>query len=637
MPISDEHSRLRKMNSDLYMTDIQPPNKRAILHGDRTQAPNDWTTSQKKEPSMTLSRDTKQTPKIFKRMFLGSFAFLLVAGLIFGSSFLLGGNSISSNNVSLSITTKSFVDGGEDLPVEVSIINKNKLPLELATLILEYPTGGDENLNAVSRISRSIGSLAVGDTRVESFNLKLYGIQNSQKTITARLEFHVQGSNAIYDRNEPATVTIRTSPANLALTLPDKITPNQELPIVFTVTGNGTATLATTAMIVQYPDGFTFTKAEPSPSFGNNIWYLGDLPPGANRVITVKGAFSGGSSDLKTIRASIGMQNAKNEQVLDTTYNTLAQVVPLSGIFLDTRLVVSDDTESKTVAINSGQRVSVKVFWKNTLTVPISNAQISVNLSGSAYDPTKTEPASGFFDDSNNKIIWTKDQNQEFASISPGASGSVSFSLITKDISSTVVNPKIIASVDVLGYQSGGVKLSATAVDTKTLVVNSDINLLTTTLHYGGSISNSGAMPPVVGKETTYSLQFQVVNLRNRASNVVIATSLPLYVSWKAILVPQSEAANVTYNQVTRQLLWNVGEVPAGTGGNLPAKQITLKVGITPISSQIGSSPELTGSVTLTGHDEYTGQDLTVTKRPFITRLLNDGDGPGILGQISAK
>lgn len=467
--------------------------------------------------------------------------------------------------------------------------------------------------------------------------MKLYGVQNSQKTITARLEFHVQGSNAIYDREEPSIVTIRTSPANITLALPEKITPNQEIPIAFTIVGNGTATLSNTAMIVQYPEGFTFTKSDPAPSFGNTIWYLGDLPPGANRTITVRGSFSGNANDLKTIRASIGMQNSKNEQVLDTTYNTLAQVVPLSGTFLDTRITVLDDAGSKTVAINAGQRVNVKVFWKNTLAVPISNAQITVHLSGSAYDPAKVEASTAFFDTANNQIIWTKDQNQVFESISPGASGYVSFSILTKDLTSAVVNPQIITSVDTLGYQSGGTKLSATAVDTKTLVVNSDINLLASTIHNGGSITNTGATPPVVGKETTYTLQFQIVNLRNRVSNVVLATSLPIYVNWKSVIVPQSEAANISYNEVTRQLLWNVGEVPAGTGGNLPAKQVALKVGVTPVSSQVGSAPELTGALTLTGRDGYTNQDITLTKRPMTTALLNEGNGPGALGQVTAK
>lgn len=124
MPISDEHSRLRKMNSELYTTDIQPPIKRSILHGNRTPAPDDWSPSEKKNITMASLEQKKQMPKIFKTVFLGSFAFLLVALVIFGSSFFLGGNSISSDNVNLVITAKSFVDGGEDLPVDVSIVNK---------------------------------------------------------------------------------------------------------------------------------------------------------------------------------------------------------------------------------------------------------------------------------------------------------------------------------------------------------------------------------------------------------------------------------------------------------------------------------------------------------------------------------
>ena len=176
----------------------------------------------------------------------------------------------------------------------------------------------------------------------------------------------------------------------------------------------------------------------------------------------------------------------------------------------------------------------------------------------------------------------------------------------------------------------GDVRISAKNIDAKTLAVSSDLNLLARTVHYTGSVQNSGPMPPAANKETTYALEWKISNTRNRVSGATVTTTLPTYVSWKNVVLPASEAANVTYNEVTRQLIWNVGDVPAGTASRI----LSMKVGITPSIQQVGSSPNLTGSVVLTGKDAFTGQDLTITKLPLNTRLLNDGTGAGMDGVI---
>ncbi len=330
--IDDEHSNLRKVARELYTTDIKPPTRRSVLHEEKVVSTDDWKSSMtSNSPTVTMQKPVKTT-SFFRNMFLASLCFLVIAMIVLGASFINGGNSISEGNVDIAITTKTFVDGGESLPVEVTLVNKNKLGLELATLVLEYPQGSDDNAGTMGRIEREIGSLAAGASRQESFMIQLYGTQNSQRNITARIEFRVQGSNAVYDKDQSTMVTIRTSPITITLAAPDKAIPNQEIPLKFTIIGNGTATLPNTAMVLQYPDGFTFARAEPSPTFGSTVWYLGDVPPGVNRTITVYGSLTGSITDLKTIRASVGSQNASNEQLLDTTYNALAQVIPLCGL-----------------------------------------------------------------------------------------------------------------------------------------------------------------------------------------------------------------------------------------------------------------------------------------------------------------
>lgn len=631
--MNDDMSRIRKIERELYTTDIQPPNRRAFLHDRKVEAPDDW--ARPAAPSAASSARSRSGGSVFRKLFLFSVVVFLASAAFLAFSFLFGNNSISSQNVDLSIATKSFVDGGEDLAVDVTVVNRNKLPLELATLVLEYPEGSAQDAGTLVRITRDIGTLGVGESRGETFDVQLYGAENSARQITAHLEFRVSGSNAVYDRDEVANVTIRTSPIRLTLDAPEKVIPNQEVPLTFTIVGNGTSTLPNTALVLDYPDGFAFTRADPVPSFGSNVWYLGDVPPGVNRKITVYGTFDGSEGAAATIKASVGLQNRKNEALLDTTYNSVAQAVPLTSAFLDARITAGSAT-GDTVAIGANTPVTVTIQWTNTLASQVMNAEIHAKISGSAFDPSLVQPSSGYFDTVNNQVIWTRQQDPALAQIDPGASGTVSFVFTPKSSGGTtsVTNPVVNISVDVQGVPAGGVRQSATGIAKKSYVVSSDLGLVARTLHYGGSITNSGPMPPVANKETTYALEWQVTNFRNRVTNVTVSTTLPVYVDWKNIVVPQSQADNVTYNEVTRTLVWNVGDVLAGTGGTLPAKTLSLKVGLTPSAAQKGAPVDLTGDITVSGHDDFTKADLQSSRRAMTTQLLNDTSAVGADGIV---
>jgi hypothetical protein len=634
--VPDDKSFLRKAEHELYTTDIIPPKKRSFLHEHKLEVPDDWSESENKTSSTTTQPPMRNT-SIFKKIFFGSLGFLVVALIIGGISYLSGDNAISTKNVDLTITAKTFVDGGESLPVNVSIVNRNKVSMELATLVLEYPEGNGSNPDAVTRITRDIGSVAVGDTHNESFDIKLYGEENSEKDITAHIEFRVSGSNAVYDKNEVAAITIRTSPLRLTLDAPKSVIPNQEVPLQFSVVGNGTEVLTDTALVLQYPPGFTFSRATPVPTTGNTVWYLGDIPPGANRTITVYGSFAGGISEAKTIRASVGSQNKQNEAILDRVYNTLAQVIPLTNAFLDAHIVVEHTaSDSDIVPISPTGSVSISIPWENTLSSKITNARLEVALSGTAYDSTRVRPDSGVFDSVNNKITWTAQEIPEFASVDPGEKGTIQFSLEPRQFSVGQVasNPVINLSINITGFDDAGIRQSAMGVDKKILAIGSDMNFSARTLHASGIIQNTGAMPPKVNTETTYTLDWQLTNSRNRVTGVKVSTMLPTYVSWKNVIVPTSEQANVTFNEVTRELVWNVGEVPAGTGTNLPPRTLSLKVGITPSTDQKGKTPTLTSDMITTGLDTFTNKTLSLTRRALNTQISGEGSAPGVDGIV---
>lgn len=630
--IPDDKSFLRKAEREVYSVDGITPKQRSLLHEKKIDTPDEWLGIPEK--SVHIITPMKKT-SIFKKIFAGSLGFLFIAIIIAGMSYLSGNNAISTKNIDITVTAKTFVDGGEALPVNVSVVNRNKLPLELATLVLEYPEGNGSNPDAIMRISRDIGTVSVGGTHNEPFSVKLYGEENSEKKITAHIEFRVTGSNVVYGKDEVVAVTIRTSPIRLTLDAPANVIPNQEIPLKVTIVGNGTETLTNTALVLQYPTGFTFSRADPFPTTGNTIWYLGDIPPGSSRTVTLYGSLAGGSNDVKTVRASVGSQNVKNESILDTVYNTLSQVIPLSNAFLDAHFSVGD-TQSEVVPIAAGDMVTVSIPWRNTLSEKITNAQIEVVLGGSAYDANLVRPATGYFDSVSNKITWSRQQVPSFSSLNPGQTGTITFQVQPKSfVSGTIASsPTITMAINISGFNASGAKLSGTAIDKKTLAVGSDLNFSARTIHHSGIIQNTGSMPPKVNTETTYTLEWKLTNSRNRVTGVKVATILPTYVMWKNVLVPTSEQSNIVYNDITRELVWNAGEVPAGTGTNLPPRMLSLKVGITPSVNQQGEVPNLTDEIIVTGLDTFTNKNISFARRALDTQTSNDGFGAGYDGVV---
>ena len=57
---------------------------------------------------------------------------------------------------------------------------------------------------------------------------------------------------------------------------------------------------------------------------------------------------------------------------------------------------------------------------------------------------------------------------------------------------------------------------------------------------------------------------WNINNSFNQVSNVEVRTTLPSYVKWTNIKSPVNEI--ISYNEVTKEVVWNVGSVLPNTG-----------------------------------------------------------------------
>jgi hypothetical protein len=389
---------------------------------------------------------------------------------------------------------------------------------------------------------------------------------------------------------------------------------------------------------VDYPIGFQFVSATPAPSFGNNVWNLGNLAPGAEHDISISGIMTGVfSGDQKTFNISSCSQSSSDKSAIDVVFNSIQQTVTIQKPFVEADILV-DGVSGSQFTSTSKTPIGVQIHYINNLDTTIDNLQIQAKISGNAFDQKAVNLTQGFYNSATNTINWDKNYESQFAQVNPGDSGSLSFSLTPISLFSAtgglLSSPSINIEVDVSGQQanSGFAVNSVTNSSDATIKVISDVGFSDKAFYYSGPFTNTGPIPPVVGKTTTYTVTWTLSNTANSISNAQVISSLPEWVNFAGTFLPASE--NLTYNSTTRQILWNADRIPAGSGITGVARTVSFQVSLNPSLSQVGISPAILNSAVLTGHDDFANVSLTVNKASLSSSLSDDAAFPSSGGAV---
>jgi hypothetical protein len=575
---------------------------------------------------------TNRTSNWYKKFFVGASILFAVSLVALGVSLLGTGNGIKSENVQVSILGKTYADGGEPLTFQVTIGNKNPAPLELANLVLEYP-----DAQGTVTLRREIGNIPAKGTHTEEFLLKLYGQEGSTKNLTARIEYRVRGSNAIFEQTASEAIVLRSSPIRLTVENPLSITSRQKFTTKVTVSSNSTEIISGVLLSVKYPAEYNFAEANPAPNISNNLWDLGDMNPGETKIVSISGSLEGVSGQSGAIQITLGSSSGRRETELSTVFETKIVQIGLQDAFLGTTLSVNGQ-KGTSLVIPAGKDIDVEIAYRNTLPTSIRQAEITAQFSGNAFDPVGVSVSGGgFYNSSKRSIVWASDQNQKLVTIPPGGEGSFQFRLTPKQTAggTPIADPVITIDTSVKGITTGGDVETVDRGGSTTIHIGS-VAKLESESHFGtGAIKNSGPFPPRVNQETTYAVTWRLSNSSNTLSGATVSATLPTNVEWKNSVVPAGEADHLSYNAATRMVTWALPTVPRGVGfGSSPKLEVSFQVGITPSQSQSGERPPLTNEVTLKAVDSGTGLSVSITKPAVTTRVSGEGNSTGAQGLV---
>lgn len=610
-------NNLDKKDRTLYGKDKISARKRSGIKSSRnTDAPRDWGSSS------VSGRSRKKKGGMVKTIFTGSIIFFVLAVLFFLFQFLTGNQNVSTNKVDIEVLGNTFVAGGEELPIQIQITNRNSVDLEYTDLFIEYPDGSGES----TRERVSLGTIKSRQTVVESRDIVLFGQQGSLEEVLVTVQYRTKGSNAIFAKDTSHFVTLNSAPIDLVVDASERIVSGQRTTFTISVRANNSVTNENVGVKIDYPTGFRYEESSIDPVFGDNIWSLGDLGAGVEKEFTVTGVMFGEEGEQRAFRFFVGPYTNFANAELAQAYSSYIHSATITRPFIGTQVLIGG-IEDEVVAMKATENISVSIKWSNNLATRVDDVVLEVKIEGDIVNESSIQNFNGFYDSNTNTLRWDKSTYGAFASIQPGGRNTLNFSLRSLPLyqsGSLAQDEEITLSISISGKRpTEGSSLETIRNSTQKIIkINSDLYITGDSFFRTGPFNNGGTIPPKVGQETEYTIIWTVKNSANVVSNAKVSTILPGYVTYKNQISPASES--VTFDPATRELTWNVGTVARGAGLTQAGEEVAILLGFTPSISQIGSSPLLTGPIELSAKDLFTGQTLRVSDSAISIRLTND-------------
>lgn len=622
---SDAKNRIAELEEELYAKDFTLPKQEEVLHPKDIIVSSSWDKGGDALQYLDEQSHAWEHSRAMKKLFYISLGFFVVAASVAGFVWWRGSNVISGDNIAVDVSAPVSVPGGEPFETKFAITNNNKVAVESATLLVEYPTGFYTAVEKtpLPRFSRTLGSIAPGETVTENVSTLLYGEENTQKDVNLVLEYRMTGSSATLRKNMVSSIRVTSSPVQVKLDMAKEATAGQEVTLSVSVESNSVSPTNNLILSISYPAGFTVRSAMPLPIAVTSVWNIGTLAPKEKRVIIVRGLIEGQEGESKIAKVSVGTVSPDNERTIGVVYSNTMETLTLGKSALGIDFVIDND-RALDHAVAQGRVVRVDVSWQNNSLVQITDGVLEVKLTGDVLNRYSVNPSSGgFYRSIDNTVVWDKTLNKNLAVIDPGARGTVGFTFapipLTVDVGNPTKNPKIMLEARMRARRSSGTDVSqdVTTIAMRTIKFGTDLRLTARGFYYVGPFKNTGPVPPQVEKETTYTVVWTVRNASNNVSNVVAKTTLPVYVKWMNNISPAGE--EVAYGESGAVVTWNVGNIPAGG-----SREVSFQISFTPSLSQLSRTPQLTGESVIVGTDDFTKAEISDRESPITTSISSD-------------
>lgn len=580
-----------------------------------------WAEEGREPDIMSVRQFKKKRLKIYFAVFA---LITALGGAAFGG-YIYFFRTFSKSDVVLKIRGPASVESGENAQFFVSYQNKSRFALQDAVLTFEWPEGSQPSAdNGGLKIEKRLGVIASGRESSAAFEGRLFGAKNDKMPLKAVLQYRPENSEKSYEASAVFEPIIGKTPFSIVMILPPRAVSGKETEILLEYQNLSETVFDNMRLKIEYPDGFLFSSAEPSPSFASHIWDFDRLAGKETGKIKIIGVLAGQEKETKLFRAILGRQD-KTEDIIAFTAEEYTIQVSSTVLFVY-------QTVNNTRELNAGfgDDLEYKIVYRNTSDVAIPNVVITAKLDGKSVDYKNLSIRWGSYSGATQSIIWNSAGMPALALLAPGEEGEVSFSVRLKkaiDIFGSADTNPIVSNI--VSITSGQIPESLRGIpvgneDRLDIKMKTILGFSALGFYQSPSspIANSGPIPPRAGQKTTYNIVWQISNSVNDINDARIEAQLPGHVAWEGAYSPQS--ANISYDGATSKVVWNIGRVPAGTGYVMPLLQSAFKISITPGFSDVGKTVNLISGSVFSGVDSFTLETIESRAENKTTNLPED-------------
>lgn len=513
----------------------------------------------------------------------------------------------------LDILGPETVEVGQRVDYTLKYKNNGEITLTQAKLTFEYP---EESLieGEKRRLEKSLDDIYPGEEETLTFSGRILGRENELKVAKAWLEFQPKNLKARYEVSTSQTAAIKFSPLTLDLDLPTRVEADKDFSFSLNYFSNIDYPLSQLRVKIEYPAGFEFVGSTPA-ALEKNEWSVAILNKAQGGRVNVSGRLKGDVGDQKTFRATLGLWQ-EGKFVLLKEATKAAEIIKPT-IYLSQLVNGSADYSA-----SPGDSLHYEVFFKNIGGSVFENLFLVVGLDGNFFDLNSLRaPEASNYHQGDRSLVWDWKKNPQLRFLGEGEEGRVEFWInLKKELGPGEPQTQNLVLKDSLSLSPAREEFS--------VKVNSKMILASKVYFSEGVFGQSGPWPPQAGQGTTFTVTWELKNFYNNLRNVKVKAVLPPTVSLTGQLLPRE--SHFLFDSQSREIVWEVGEVDAGsTGPNL-----SFQVQLQPSSSQVGSAAEIIGPAKAFGDDIWTQETLTAEAEGLNSNSLSDTNfirGQGIV------
>jgi len=532
---------------------------------------------------------------------------IILGGIVY---FFSQRNTYSKGEMRIEIFGPSEVEAGAQAEYVVRIKNNGSFKLRNPDLIFQAPDFSLKDgapFDKQSMNSEQLGGdIYPGEERSFTFKINLLGKEGDTKIARASITYQPENLKVRYESNTTFTTIIKDVPLDFSFDLPAQIEADKNFNFRVNYSSNANWLLTNLRITLDYPSGFEFIEASPK-AIGKTEWDIPVLNSGAAGNISITGRLNGDIGEAKIFRARIGAwENGKYLELKDIQ----------KGIQIQTPTVeLSCQINGNTDYIaKPGEWLHYVITFKNVSNSDQYNLVMINKLDGDLYDLSTIKSDTGNFQPGDSSIIFDGAKNPTLQYLPTMGQGSVEFWVKLKD--AIISKPLIINRVAVgAAREDFTTRVNATANFTQLVFYNDEV------------FGNTGPLPPKAGQPTSYTITWQLKNYFTPLKNVQVTAVLPANVLWTGNMFPDNSTSTFAYDNVARQITWNVGDLSIGQGAiaNAPGgPNISFQIILTPTFEQVGSRAALIGEVKVSAIDAISGETVNISVPALDTGSLSD-------------